>query len=67
MSLNNFIDPNGYWIDQERNIRRMSNDGGEQPVIMRATQECSDAEWSQLYEAIVKCLDAMGPPPVHKA
>jgi hypothetical protein len=39
----------------------MSNDGGEQPVIMRATQNCSDAEWTRLYEAIVKCLKEMGP------
>jgi hypothetical protein len=43
----------------------MSSDGGEggeQPVIMRATQDCSDAEWTRLYDAIVKCLAAMGPP-----
>lgn len=58
----NFIDPKGYWIDQSRNIRRVSNAGmQEQPVIMRATQNCSDAEWSRLYEAIVKCLKDMGP------
>ena len=54
-----FIDPKGYWIDHARNIRRMSSDGGEQPVIMRATQDCSDAEWSRLYEATVKCLEQM--------
>lgn len=58
----NFIDPKGYWIDQARNIRRMSNAGLlEQAVIMRATQNCSDAEWSRLYEAIAKCLQEMGP------
>ena len=62
MVPDSFIDPAGYWIDQARNIRRMSNDGEEQPVIMRATQNCSDAEWSRLYEAIVKCLEEMGPP-----
>jgi hypothetical protein len=57
-----FIDPKGYWIDQARNIRRMSNAGlHEQPVIMRATQNCSDAEWRRLYEAITKCLKEMGP------
>ena len=58
----NFIDPQGYWIDHGRNIRRMSNAGSlEQPIIMRATQNCSDAEWSRLYEAISKCLKDMGP------
>jgi len=61
MSPIDFIDTLGYWIDNARNIRRMSSDGGEQPVIMRATQDCSDAEWSRLYEAIVKCLEEMGP------
>jgi hypothetical protein len=58
----NFIDPKGYWIDQSRNIRRMSTVGmHEQPVILRATQSCSDAEWSRLYEAIARCLQDMGP------
>jgi hypothetical protein len=58
----NFIDPKGYWIDQGRNIRRTSNVGlQEQPAIMRATQNCSDAEWSRLYKAIAKCLKEMGP------
>jgi hypothetical protein len=61
MSPEDFIDPRGYWIDNARNIRRMSNDGGEQPVILRATQNCSDAEWGRLYEAIVNCLRQMGP------
>jgi hypothetical protein len=65
MASKDFIDSRGYWIDHARNIRRMSSDGGEggeQPVIMRATQDCSDAEWTRLYDAIVKCLAAMGPP-----
>ena len=58
----NFIDPKGYWIDNGRNIRRMSSVGlEEQPTILRATQTCSDAEWSRLYEAITKCLHDMGP------
>jgi hypothetical protein len=40
----------------------MSNVGlQEQPAIMRATQNCSDAEWSRLYKAIAKCLKEMGP------
>ena len=61
MQSKDFIDPQGYWIDQARNIRRLSNDGGEQPIIMRATQNCSDAEWTRLYQAIVTCLEEMGP------
>ena len=53
----NYIDPNGYWIDPSRNIRRMGSRGGEQVTIFRATEACSDAEWDRLYSAIVACLD----------
>jgi hypothetical protein len=56
MLTKDYIDPQGYWIDSSRNIRRMSSHDKEQPVILRATQDCSDAEWSRLYEAIVACL-----------
>jgi hypothetical protein len=60
MLTKDYIDPQGYWIDSSRNIRRMSSHDKEQPVILRATQDCSDAEWSRLYEAIVACL-SIGP------
>ena len=29
-SRNEFIDPKGYWIDPDRNLRRMSDQDGEQ-------------------------------------
>jgi hypothetical protein len=54
-----YIDPKGYWIDPGRNIRRMGNKDGEQVVILRATPNCSDAEWDRLYGAIVACIDLM--------
>ena len=52
----NYIDPSGYWIDPSRNVRRMGVEDGEQRVILRATQDCSEAEWIMLYEAIVACI-----------
>jgi hypothetical protein len=56
---NEYIDPKGYWIDTARNIRRLGKEDGEQLVILRATLECSDAEWDRLYAAIVACVDIM--------
>jgi hypothetical protein len=56
---NEYIDPKGYWIDTARNIRRLGKKDGEQLVILRATPECSDAEWDRLYAAIVACVDMM--------
>jgi hypothetical protein len=56
---NEYIDPKGYWIDPGRNIRRMGTKDGEQVVILRATPDCSDAEWNRLYKAIVACVDLM--------
>jgi len=51
-----YIDPEGYWIDPERNLRRMSTEHGEQKVILKATEDCSRAEWNRFYEVIVSCL-----------
>ena len=47
--LEDFIDPKGYWADPERNVRRTS---GEQGVIIRATDECTKAEWIFLLESL---------------
>jgi len=52
-----YIDSLGYWIDPQRNIRRMGEKDGEQIVILKATPECSDAEWDRFYEAIVACVN----------
>jgi hypothetical protein len=48
-----YVDPKGYWVDPDRNVRRM---GGEQEIILKPTEECSDIEWSHLFEAIRDCL-----------
>jgi hypothetical protein len=47
--LEDFIDPKGYWADLERNIRRTS---GEQGVVLKATDECTKAEWIFLLESL---------------
>jgi hypothetical protein len=44
-----FIDPKGYWADPERKIRRAS---GEQGVVLKATEECTKAEWIFLLESL---------------
>jgi hypothetical protein len=48
-NLDDFIDPKGYWADAERNIRRTS---GERSVIVKATNECTKAEWIFLIESL---------------
>jgi hypothetical protein len=53
-----YLDPKGYWIDPDRNIRRLGDKDGEQVAVLRATACCSDAEWDRFYKAIVACLDA---------
>lgn len=55
MADKGYVDPRGYWIDPARNIRRLSTENGEQRVILKATDDCTDAEWSRLYEALVAC------------
>ena len=45
-----------YWIDPERNVRRMS---GEQEVILRVAVNCSGLEWNYLFEAFRDCLPKM--------
>jgi len=51
-----YIDPDGYWIDPARNVRRKS---GEQTVILKAAEDCSGLEWNFLFEAIRDCLPKM--------
>ena len=48
-----YVDPDGYWIDQDRNVRRK---GGQQEVILSPTELISDVEWSHFLEAIRDCL-----------
>lgn len=54
---NSYIDQTGYWIDPGRSERRMGMKDGEQVAILRATPNCSDAEWKRIYEALVARLD----------
>ena len=52
MADKNYIDPKGYWVDPDRNVRRMGNEGGEQRAILRATPECSEAEWKRICDIL---------------
>ena len=45
MADENYIDPKGYWIDPDRNIRRTS---GGQEAIVTATEKCSAKEWERI-------------------
>jgi hypothetical protein len=54
MANMDYIDPEGYWIDPDRNIHRMSipDPDGEQSIIATVTPECSEAEWDLLRETL---------------
>jgi hypothetical protein len=52
MAAKTYVDPLGYWIDPERNVRRMGDEGGEQEIIIKATENCSDAERLVFFEAL---------------
>jgi hypothetical protein len=45
MTAKDYIDTKDYWISPEdRTIQRMGDEGGEQQIIAKATEECSDAD-----------------------
>jgi hypothetical protein len=48
-NFEDFIDPEGYWADPERNIRRTS---GEQQAVVRATDACTKGEWIYLLDSL---------------
>jgi hypothetical protein len=50
MAPKDYVDPEGYWADPERNIRRMGDEDGEQMIILKATEVCSDEEWRRICE-----------------
>jgi len=61
MTTKDYIDTKGYWISPEdRTIRRMSEEGGERRIIAQATEECSDAEWNRICDALKVSLFKMG-------
>jgi hypothetical protein len=48
MTAKDYTDTKGHWISPDRSIRRMDYEGGEQIIIAKATEECSDAEWNRV-------------------
>ena len=52
MTAKDYIDTKGYWVSPDRSIRRMSDEGGEQVPIAKATEECSDEEWNRICDAL---------------
>jgi hypothetical protein len=52
MTAKDYIDTKGYWISPDRTIRRTSDEGGEQQIIAKATEECSEAEWNRICDAL---------------
>jgi hypothetical protein len=59
MTTKDYIDTKGYWISPDRTIRRMGDEGGEQQIIAKATEECSDAEWNRICDALKVSLFKM--------
>jgi hypothetical protein len=60
VTAKDYIDTKGYWISPEdRTIRRMGDEGGEQVAIAKATEECSDAEWNRICDALKLLLKAL--------
>lgn len=51
-----FIDPEGYWLDPDGNVRRMgtTEEDGEQAIVWKVTEVCSDAERMLLAQALDK-------------
>jgi hypothetical protein len=59
MTAKDYIDAKGYWISPDRTIRRIGDEGGEQQIIAKATEECSDAEWNRICDALKVSLFKM--------
>jgi hypothetical protein len=59
MADQNYIDPKGYFICPEGSIRRISDEGGKQEVIVRKTDACSEAEWRRVCEALISLKPAL--------
>jgi hypothetical protein len=59
MTAKDYIDIKGYWISPDRTIRRLTEEEGEQRVIAKATEDCSDAEWNRICDALKVSLFKM--------
>jgi len=54
MTDKHYIDPRGYWVCPEGEIRRISDDDGDHEVIVKKMPGCSDAEWKVVCDAVLK-------------
>ena len=54
MAARDYIDPKGYWVSPEGDIRRVSDEDGEHEVIVQKTRYCSEAEWKVVCDALMK-------------
>ena len=55
MAPKDYIDPEGYWIDPDRGIHRMSipDPDGEQSIIAKVAPEASEAEWNMIRDSLM--------------
>jgi wyosine [tRNA(Phe)-imidazoG37] synthetase (radical SAM superfamily) len=53
MADKDYTDPKGYFVCPEGSIRRVSDEGGRQDVIVMKTDACSEAEWKRICEALI--------------
>jgi hypothetical protein len=53
MADKDYIDPKGYSVCLEGGIRRIGDEDGEQKVIVKKTDACSEAEWKLVCEALM--------------
>ena len=49
-----FVDPEGYWLDPDGNVRHMgtTEEDGEQAIVWKVTEVCTDAERMLLAQAL---------------
>jgi hypothetical protein len=53
MADKDYIDSKGYFVCPEGGIRRLSDENGEQELIVKKTDACSEAEWRRICEALI--------------
>jgi hypothetical protein len=46
-------------FDDNRCIRRLGKENGQQTIILKATSDCSGAEWERFNQAIADCIALM--------
>jgi len=61
MADKDYVDPKGYFVCPDGTIRRISDEGGEQRVIVQKTDACSEAEWRRVCEALISVKRALVP------